>query len=322
MEEENNEVKAQESYPGADLDVIEVPDDVSKILIGDTAEGEKKEESGAEKESGEQDAGAKAEEAPEEKKRRKHSDFQKRLDELTREKHEAREAKAAAEAKAELLEQQLREIKAAKTASTEATDLEKRERELIEKRRQAEEDGDLARYSEASDELIEVRIKRHAVEFAPAAKAEEVQQTKVADRGSEQLVPEAKQWLENNPWFSERGNEHLADEVISIQERLISEYGYDLRKPADAKKVYEEISKEIRRRPEFDKFTREYSDATETDTRSQQRSHIAPPSRGGEAPERPVTGQLTQYDIRAMKMVGIDPADPKARAAYLKRKRA
>lgn len=307
-------------YAGSELDTIEVPDDGDLLQLSDSAAVDG---GAADKDGGD---GDQKEESLEERKARKRNDYQKRLNELVRQRHEESEARAAAEAKAELLEQRLREMEQRKGGDAKNPDeLSQREQELIEKRRRAEEDGDLAAYTEAQDALFEVRLQlRQKGDPAPTPKQDAPQQH---DAEPAKMVPEAEAWLQENAWFTEKGNEHLAAEAIRIQDALIAE-GHDLRRPEDAKRVYAELSRRLRELPEFDAVTGKAhdDDQQEREHRAEQRTtprnHIAPPSRGGEAPPRPKAGELTQHDIRAMKMVGIDPNDPKARAAYIKRKRA
>jgi hypothetical protein len=198
--------------------------------------------------------------------------------------------------------------------------LTQREQELIEKRRKAEEDGDMAAYSVASDELFDVRGRMREPEPEP-----ERQQAPRKQAPSNDMVPEASEWLGANAWFVDQANSHLADEVLRIQAELVTPRshggrGYDLNNSEQAKKVYAEIDRRIRELPEFDAVLgiEHEEEAEEPERKPAPRSHIAPPSRGGEALQRVKPGELGKHDISAIKAAGLDPNDPKVRATYIK----
>lgn len=291
------------SIENEDIDTIEVPEQTEQIQFAEEAAPEPVAEPATTETT--------TEETPEERKARKRSEYQKRINDLTREKHEEREARAAAEARAELLEQRLQE--AVKTGrETVTTTLKQREQELIEKRRQAEETGDLSSLSNAMEELFEIRSRMRDTgeERQPAPLEEPVRRERAG------IVPEAEAWIGRNKWFEARENGHLVSEVVRIQNDIVRR-GYDLRDPKDAAKVYEEIDKEIRKRPEFDTVLGVEETGEETD-KPTPRSHIAPPSRGGEPPARQKPGELSKHDIAAIKRAGLDPNNPKVRSTYLK----
>lgn len=305
----------EEMYSGSEFDTIEIPDE-SKTVISDQDESIKEETK--QQESHDQ-KGPDETETKEERRQRKHNDYQKRLNELVRQRHEAEERAAAQAARAELLEQRLAETLKGASEST-ASILKQREQDLIEKRREAEESGNLAEYSKVSDELFSVRANLRP---QPSEK-ERSKETYSENPGNRQdrsgIVPEAEEWLGKNEWFSKPENSHLAAEVERIEMDLIRR-GYRLDNPSHAKKVYEEIDRRIRDLPEFDDVLG-VREETKDDNESNKRSHIAPPSRGGEAPARKKPGELSDRDIFAIKMAGLDHKDPKVRDAYMKRKRA
>jgi hypothetical protein len=314
MAKENEEQIQEEAYSGADFDTIEVPDEARTILADQDEAAEQEEDK-----PGQEEKPVEQQETREERQQRKRNDYQKRLNELVRQKHEAEERAAAAEARAELLEQ--RRLEAEKGAHESTTSLLKqREQELIERRRIAEEVGDMKSYSEVSDELFKVRGRMSD----KPAEADKPAPKKVAPPP---IAPEATAWLETNAWFNDPKNDHLAAEVERIEGELIRR-GYNLNNPDQAKRLYAEIDRRIRQFPEFDSVLgvaeeeQEEQEHKEPEKKPVPRSHIAPPSRGGEAPQRQKAGELTQHDIRAIKTFGLNPEDPKVRAAYLKRKRA
>lgn len=302
-------------------DTIEVPDAAAQTILVDDAESVASAEAEAagvladagrdeEQEDGEQ------EETPEQRKARKKSDYQKRIGELVRARHEAEEARAAAEAKADLLERRLQEAAqgAVSPGDDNKTDLKRLEQELIEKRKEATADADLEAFAEVNDRLTAVRNKMVRQE------AERTKEEPAAEAPAE-MVPEAKAWLDSNAWFNASGNEHLAGEVLRIERNLLRE-GYNLKDPQSAKELYNAIDEEIRQRPEFDEVIGVITPSGEAAVRKPQpRSHIAPPSRGGEAPERAKPGELKPQDITAIRRAGLDPNDPKVRATFLKYKR-
>jgi len=307
-----------EQYSGAEFDTIDVPEDTKTVLSDqDAAHDDSKDE---QQETQKPEQLEQQPDTKEQRQQRKRNDYQKRLNELVRQKHEAEERAAAAEAKAELLEQ--RRIDAEKGASeSTAAILKQREQELIERRRQAEEEGNLAESNRATDELFAVRDRMRPKTTEP----ERVTEQRVQGE-PEGMIPEAAAWLESNQWYTDPGNSHLSAEVQRIELSLILR-GYSLKNPEQAKKLYAEIDRRIRELPEFDSVLGveeiEEQEVTEVPEKTPApRNHIAPPSRGGEAPPRKKAGELTDYDIRTMKQYGLDHKDPKVREAYLKRKRA
>jgi hypothetical protein len=244
--------------------------------------------------------------------RRKRKDLQERLDKLVRRAHESDEARAAAQAKADLLEQQLNELRKGRPADPP----DDRERAAMDRKAKALQDLDLAAYDAAVSELMDIRLERVKVAERPK---QEAPPARAQDEGG--IHPAAQAWLDRNAWFKEKP--HLAAEVIRIEDRLIKsgmQRGEDL---------YKKIDEELDAAPEFDSVRASRIQPPEDPPEDppapapRPRNIISPPSRGDTAPQqRPRPGALTKYDIETMTRFGLDHKDPKARAAYLARKSA
>ncbi|RJQ53483.1 MAG: hypothetical protein C4521_07495 [Actinobacteria bacterium] len=250
---------------------------------------------------------AKAE--PAEKPKRNRKDYQERINQLVRSAHEAEERAAAAEAKALLLDEQLKTIREqyGKTVNETQT---KAEQELIERKKKAIDEGDMSAYDEASEALLQLRLQRNAQtpERAP-------DQAKAAEQPA--FHPAAKAWMDRNAWFLAQENKHLARTVAKIEAKLVApkdkggaglEYGDEL---------YRKIDEELAKLPEFDDVRGVIEDEPEPE---RPKTVVSPPSRGGEPPPKPKTGSLTRYDIQTMRTFGLDPNNVKHRSAYLARK--
>lgn len=248
--------------------------------------------------------------------KRPRKDLQERIDKLVRAAHESDEARAAAEAKAALLEQQLQDAR--KTAPQIAAD--ERERAVTERKAQALKDMDLAAYDAAMSELLEIRIERKA---ANAEKPARETRAPAEDGG---IHPAAQAWLHRSPWFNARENQHLAAEVVRIQNRLIKD-GMQY-----SEELYRKIDEELDKLPEFDPVRQparvKPAEAPAADAAAdtapevpRPRSIVSPPT-GSDVPSapRPRPGALTKYDIETMKRFGLDHSNPKVRDAYLARK--
>ena len=257
-----------------------------------------------------------AETTAERPRKRPRKDLQERIDKLVRERHESDEARAAAEAKAALLEQQLQEARKGVAQAP----IDERERAATERKAQALKDMDLAAYDAAMSELMEIRIERKS---AKPEKAEREERPEPAENDG--IHPSAKAWIDRNPWFSDADNRHLVATVAKIEQRLRNEgmqFGDDL---------YRKIDEELDNAPEFDPVrqpaqrredppTSAQTDDTPAD-QPRSRSIVSPPTRGDVSPTpRPRPGALTKYDIETMKIFGLDHNNPKVREAYLARK--
>ena len=274
-------------------DYINVPDEeVIRFDLDDHADDEAKEvEPVAE------------EDKPETKTEPKKRDPQKRINELVRLRHEADEQRAAAEARAALLEQENKAL-AERFNTTVAKTVSEKEKELLARKEAARADSDIEALDRANDELWELRLKRENKEF-------QVEPTRQVERQPEPNIhPSAAQWLSENSWFSDASNAHLNAEVLRIENELRTTkrlpYGPEL---------YKAINERLDELPEFDDVRERKQEVVKP------KSIVAPPSKTGVVMPREKPGVLTEKDKAAILASKLDPNDPKVRDTYLKYKR-
>lgn len=237
------------------------------------------------------------------KPKRKKKSAQERINEILYQKHAANEEKAAAQAARDLLKseneelkQQLEEAKKAREAPpSDAT----AQIELLRKKRlEAIQNDDIAASYDINDEIVRLQ-SQPAVKPAQAPEPVAAPQ---APPAQQEVHPEAQKWLGRNEWYYKPDNKTLAREADYIESQLRQQgYGY-------SEALYEELDRQLSMLPEFTPV-------------SHSKPRVAPPSRGGEPPNKPVPNQLSDYDIMVMrKTPGLDSNNPKHRAAYLRYK--
>lgn len=276
-----NELK----YEGEEFDVLDVPGEEVETAF-----------------TGEQDLievpdpedGEKPAEVPEEHKPRK-KDPQKRINELTRKMREAEERAFAAETRAAELE--------AERSRMTSESLTQREQDLIARRKEAVEDGEMEQIIELGDELMNLRLERANARqpVIPVRQAPE----------QNSIHPAAEAWLSRNEWFDDENHASVAQEAQRIEKELL-DGGMKY-----SEKLYEVIDTMLVKTPVYKAA---FSEPGAAKPRAEKPNHIAPASRSGEPPAREKPGQLTQNDIQTMRTWGFDMNNPKHRAAYLKRK--
>lgn len=255
------------------------------------------------------------EEPAEEPAPKKETRLDKRINELTWKAKSAEEQRAAeaalrqeAEERAKAAEERLAELtRAAQESSNQQ--LKQREAELLSARTRAEEDGDLSAITKITDDLMDVRfqLREKPVE---AKRPEPEKVDGEALRRQEQPVemhPAARQWVEKNQWISRPENSRLLEIALEIEADLMHSEGYI---PGPA--LYRELTAKLKDHDEFSSVFKKNSQPSAP-------NHIAPPATSSGS-ERSKPGSLTPYDIQAIRMVGLDPNNPRARAAYLKNK--
>lgn len=240
--------------------------------------------------------------------------FQERINEITREKHEAIERATAAQAKTDLLEEENRTLKARDREVSNAS-LGEEERRLVKERREAFLGDDVDTAFELHDKLLAVQARKASVSVQPAQTAQILQEkAPIKDASTDIRFKEpavsAKQWMERNPWYKDENQQQMAREAEYIERELLQQ-GYGV---SDA--LYEELDRRLQQLPEFETVFQQQPNPS----RDSGKAPITPPSRGGEPPKRPKPGQLTTYDKRVMRQANLDPDHPKHRAAYLKYK--
>lgn len=271
-------------------------------------------EAGDHKPPATQDEDAAASGDPKEQERQrteKRERLQKRVGDLTRERHEANERAAAAQARNELLERELSELRNNK-GSAQDDALAAKERDVLARRQAALDASDMAGFAKATDELMDLKVSR------ASQRASVTPDPRPATQVPPDMHPAAAAWVQRNAWFTDTGNAHLAAEVERIEKRLRdkgAQLGPDL---------YQQIDKELESLPEFDEVRDAATRPTEKNDAPPVRKPAAPPvatTRDGLPPaSQPRPGALTDYDKRAMRTFRLDPDNPKHRAAYLERK--
>lgn len=236
---------------------------------------------------------------------KKHDRAQKRINDLTREKHELRERAAAAETKLYVLQTQMHKINESSTAVAAQT-LAEREADLMARKKEAINAGDFDAYDRLSEEIYAVRRKVEQFAARPPAPDPLPEQEKIPE-SKRDIHPAAQEWLDNNEWINDPVNSHLVAEAEVAEARLLRS-GIPIG-PA----LYKKLDAELLRLPEFSGLIKADSGPP--------RSVVAPPTRGGVPPQPPQQGRLTDQDKAIMRRHGLDANDPEIRAMYLSRKR-
>ncbi len=305
----------QEAYSGADNDLIEVPDEFLEELSGDNDEPKDKPEEDTKDNDEDPDPKPADEEVigdadhepdPKPAPKKKKNDYQKRINEFSKETKTANEQRAAAETqrdlatdRAEKAEQEL--LKLRSESSTQ------REQDLLEQRKTAMDDGEIEKIVELGDEITQVRIDRSSApkEAPPKPVKTESDHKPVHDS--------ATTWINKNEWYNDPDHEDLAEAAESIEKDL-RQSGMKI-----GAALYKELDKRLSKNPGYSAI-KESGDEDPKDEDPEKPNHLAPSDRGGAPPSREKAGQLTQHDKRTMRQYQLDPNDPKHRAAYLKRK--
>lgn len=312
---ETTEKKPGEPTEHGAEDTIFVPDGNEFALL--TGDKKADEDDPEKKPDDDPEAGKKDRE---ERPKRNKKDYNQRIGELTRQKHEATEAAAAAAARAELLEEEVRTLKAAKP-EPKAADAD--EAALLAKKKKALEDADLELFSEVNDQLLELRLKKERETRKPSRVDEEGDEVddRQARREPPPIDPAAKAWIDENDWFAKPENKHLRSAAVQEQNRLIKEEGLKI-----GPKLYERLNERLRELAEFDEVLGDEPEERKpppkaTEKPPQRRQVVSPPSDDDDIPSKPKPGQLTEHDKRHMRAWRLNPDDPVQRAKYLANKR-
>ncbi len=294
----------EEAYPGADADLIEIPDDFMDEVSLDNLEKDPKDEPKPKED--EVPADVEPEPAPPKNKK---NDYQKRINKFSKETKLSNERASAAEVKRDLETERANQAEAAllKLRSETST---QRENELLEQRKIALKDGELEQVVELGDKLTKVHIDRANIpEPAAVQKQPERKEPDV-----EPLPQSTESWIDENGWYEDPKHSDLARSAERIERDLIqSGMGY-----GDA--LYKELDKRLSKNPGYAAVNQLGDEDPNKDKDLERPNHLASSERGGAQPTREKAGQLTEYDKRTMKNYRLDPLDPKVRAAYLKRK--
>jgi len=197
------------------------------------------------------------------------------------------EVEALKRQQAEAQQAQLRAQEEATEAQRQAA-LEAKESDLLKQRREALEKDDLDAFDKLDSELIDIRLERRT------------QRQATADADPEDaLAPEAKAWIDRNPWF--RSDAQRASKVKQIAAEL--EGQYDTNDP----ELYAEIDRRI---------AAEKPKPTASATRA---GAVAGVNRGGGQPKKGGSEKLTRADLTKMAKYGLDPNNQDHRRGWLNR---
>jgi hypothetical protein len=334
-----------EEFSGASLDVIEVPDEDLTILTDmanpskDGEEVQPDTEKELEKESDEETAGKKSESGDENQddehlseedqtKQQKRNLYKTPRNKLVREWHTAHEEAAAQKARAELLEQEVAELKKGQKEAPEPLQtLQDQQKTLIDQCNLAAEDSDLEAYQTARNELDAVNNQIMEMRFNKPVEEEGQTETPDAPGNQEPQAPHpaAQAWMDQNEWFFNPKNDYLAAYAQKIEFQLREEKGMKM-----GPKLYEELNRQLAEIPGYEDVIGKRAQQSDADEINQdvgkpkpqgKPKHLMAPSRAGNGPTKPKPGELTQYDIQTMKRAKLDPNNPDHKAAYLKYKR-
>lgn len=303
-EHENTETMdpiAEVAVPTAapETDLIAVPEDGGVQFEQDAEKAEQSEPELPEKD---------VEEPP---KRRSGKDYQTRISELTRKRHEAEEREAAALARLDMMTAQIKQLDIERSAAN-ATD---KERELLDRKKKALDDMDLSAYDAVSEELLSLRLQQR--QEAPKEAPKEAPRDEPQRETTDNIAESAKAWMDGNVWYKDAANRHLVSEVHRIERELLkSGMTY-------SQELYSKLDEELDKLPEFDEVRGRSVDTTPDEPVVQQerpRSVVSPPSNGATPPPKPRPDALTEYDKTTMRRFGLDPSDAKHRKHYLARK--
>jgi hypothetical protein len=258
---------------------------------------------------------------------------------LVREWHESNERAAAAEARNEILEQELEELRnKSVTDDDPLAALKEKEAELLQQRNEAEGEADLALYSKVNDEYQEVRFKRMQAESDKAPSGDKTDTSKdsktpekpssIPDEDIPQRAPAADAWIKRNQWFYNPDNAHLASYAERVEAHL-RKSGMEL-----GDELYQKLDETLAAMPEFDGLIQlpgkqddsndgiqDEDDEHSANAGQSKPRHLLPPTPPGtRRSTKPKPGELTAYDKQTMRRFNLDPENVKHKAAYLKRK--
>ncbi|MCG7931965.1 MAG: hypothetical protein N0E44_18185 [Candidatus Thiodiazotropha lotti] len=332
-----------EEFSGASLDTIEVPD-TDLVVLEEMASPPSKDEEqeqakDKDKEPGEDEKAGKEtdekqdkeqEELSEEEKEKQHKRdlYKTPRNKLVREWHEAHEQAAAQKARAELLEQELAEVKKAKEAEDDPLkELNERQQQLTDDLKAAADDADLEAYNSARLELDEINNKIMEVRFQkPAEKDDEKPAAPESEARAEQEGPHpaAQEWMDRNEWFFNPKHDYLAAYAQKVEAQLQSE-GMRM-----GPKLYEKMDEILSEVPGYEEVMGTAKHGNDGDGNEGNEDsgkptgkpkHLTAPSRPGNGPTKPKPGELSEYDKKTMRMAKLDPNNEQHKATYLKYKR-
>jgi hypothetical protein len=237
---------------------------------------------------------------------------QKRLNQMTWERNQARQAAADALRIAQENERKLEELQGSMSkwrdeqtdqeAKGKIADLERQRSAIKEKIRAAHKDGELEDAADLQIELSEVAAQLYFEQNKPRPEKKETAPPKAPETQRQDIAPEAAAWLANNgEWFDDPSKQRYRDYAISVEQRLLRQ-GY----APDDPDLYQELDRTLHKQFPglFGKKQRQSS----------------PPVSGvprGESPPSKPRNRLTKDDLAKMRKYSFDPNNPEHRKAWL-----
>lgn len=249
---------------------------------------------------------------PPERKRNKKT-FSERIGEYAKRALTAEEEKAAALARADLLERQLLEVSQRHQTASEQT-LTQREQDATSRKQKAIEEQDMVAYDAAQNDLLEIKLARREQpepqpQPAPARR----------DAEPEPVHASAKAWIGRNEWFNREDSQHLAAEAMRIEARL-RQSGVQL-----GDELYKKLDEELADLPDFDEVRGVKANDSPVDPPAADapppRSPVSSSRSDAPPPPKPRPNALTEHDKRTMRTFKLDPDNAKHRETYLQYKK-
>lgn len=171
-----------------------------------------------------------------------------------------------------------------------------------EKYKKAQETGDTEAALAAMDEITDLKVEKKARSLAPRP------EPKADPAPQPPQNPLTSRWMGANPWFGQR--EYAAETlaVRAIDTEMVAE-GWQ----PNTEDYFEEMNRRLGK-----KFK-----SVEVGSISTKKKSPLPPTAAPKAPKtqvRPGVVKLTRQDFETMRIVGMDPNNPKDRVAFAKQK--
>ncbi len=184
---------------------------------------------------------------------------------------------------------------------------ETRQKEITEKRTAAVEAGDLDASIQLSDELFALKLDRQK------SVIEEPKYTQKAENNDEDDIhPSAQAWLDRNLWYYDGNSAEKARKAEEIQNELL------VGGMTFSDELYSEVDKRLKAQTRSEDI--DPAPAPAGKPTPAKPGHLAAPSSGGDDNPKPKPNEFTDRDKSVMRQFKLDPDDPKARAAYMKRR--
>lgn len=212
----------------------------------------------------------------------------------------------------------------AKYEERQDSDLMSRAEDLVKRRDEALDDGDLTTYNQLNDELMEVRWEMRERKNAPRAKApdpEPQQQSRAAEPAAPKpaRAKAAQDWLDqNSDWIYDPSNRERAIQAQRLEAELIGE-GYYYDEP----ELYQELDRRLGKMAQPTAGDGQGIAGETVEPTPQPRQTAQAGTNRDSLPHTPPRdrnpAKLTRADLDKMARYGLDPQSPKDRKAWLQR---